>query len=156
MIIISIDPGTTAGAMCINYTDTDRIDLFKITGEHPTRFWSIVEIMDGFTEVGVDVRFVVEDVPISCGKNKGIGSVKLNKQAGYILGYLEGKGMKYELVTPKKWQKGLQKRTGDKGKDDLWGHAKLRYPELKIYKYSADAVLIMDWYYSKLKCGGLA
>lgn len=151
MIIVSIDPGTVSGAMCVDYGT--RIETVKITDVYPTRFWATIEVLE---TVDPELKVIVEDVPISCGKGKGIGSVKLNKQMGYIVGYLEAKNIRYTLVTPKKWSAGLKTRKNyNDRKEDLYQHAKLRYPDLKFPKYAADAVLILDWYKSQLKCGSM-
>lgn len=139
-MIIGIDPGKT-GAICYLGEGVPTIDRM------PPSPQSLAEALSGIH--ASDIRVVVEKVSAGGvanedGRRMGATSAfTFGRGFGCIEGVLAALRLPYELVTAQRWTAAM----GEKGKDknSKWAHAKRLYPDVTIFKYAADAVLIAEY-----------
>ena len=104
------------------------------------------EIHKGF------LRSVIEDVPSFAGKNvPSYTSFKLGHSCGFLEGVLRARQIPVELISPRKWQKGLsglKGLTGSPRKRVLRDIACRKYPLLKPTLKTCDALLMADYHFN--------
>ena len=72
------------------------------------------------------------------------GMFKFGKSAGMLEGFLIASRVRYDWVTPVKWQTQMRCRSGG-DKNVTKGAAQKLWPHLKITHATADSLLIADW-----------
>lgn len=139
-MIAAFDPGKGGG---VAYYDGEDIYLDKFTTE--SDYLKIIENFDRKT------RIFVEDVPAFVSSaTSNSSSFKLGYNFGFIMGACRAFAFPVELVSPKKWQKGLSgirpKLSYAQRKRILKDNAIRLYPALKnITNATADALLVLNY-----------
>ena len=139
-MIAAFDPGKGGG---VAYYDGENFSLHRFTTES-----DYLEIMESFDR---KTRIFVEDVPVFvAASTSNASSFKLGYNFGFIMGACRAFAFPVELVSPKKWQKGLQglkpKMSYAARKRTLKDNAVRMYPALKgITNATADALLVLDY-----------
>jgi Holliday junction resolvasome RuvABC endonuclease subunit len=90
------------------------------------------------------VRFgVIEKV--NAMPKQGVSSTfKFGTSFGFCQGMLVAAGIRFEFVTPQKWQKALDCRSGG-DKNVTKGRAQALFPGVKVIHANADALLIAEF-----------
>jgi hypothetical protein len=141
-IIIGIDPGAN-GALCILRNGEPRI--LRVDEDN------IIPILRLYAEQG-EVRAFIER--IDCRKRYrgkcNINSLRsISENYGYWRGILAGIGIVKELVESSTFETvcGCKLKAYDyaRQKQANWEKAQALYPQIKICKYAADAVLIAHY-----------
>ncbi len=144
--VIGIDPGASGGlaiyrnneSPCVTpmpASEGDLVYLLRALTSDPSRSIAFVELVSGF---------VGEARPAS-------RAFKFGRGFGFILGVLQERGVRLELVLPGKWQKhfslGTESATASRTewKGRLRAEAQRRYPSVKVTMSIADALLILDY-----------
>lgn len=143
--VIGIDPGASGGiavhragepvvAYAMPPTEADILHLVRDLTPEPARSVAFVESVGGFV-----------------GKAQpGSRAFTFGRGFGFLLGVLQERGVRVELVLPRKWQKHLNLGTASAcaspadWKRKLRNEAQRRYPALKVTLSTADALLILD------------
>lgn len=139
-MIAAFDPGKGGG---IAYFDGE--DYFLHSFKTESDYLKIIENFDRKT------RIFVEDVPaFVSAATSNASSFKLGYNFGFIMGACRAFAFPVELVSPKKWQKGLPglrpKLSYAQRKRILKDNAIRMYPALKgITNATADALLVLDY-----------
>jgi hypothetical protein len=141
-IILGIDPGTN-GALCILRNGEPRI----VRLDDP----KIVEIIRQYQTIG-EVRAFIENIHrqnIIKGKCNINSMRSISESFGECKGLFRGIGIKYELVESGTFETvcGCKLKVYDYDRQKLanWEKAQTLYPQIKICKYAADAVLIAHY-----------
>jgi len=142
MRYVGIDPGVN-GAIAWMDEDNNGCGSIKMPKEGYLRQGMRGHVCEHFCDV------YVEDIPkgFSGMVNQSTMAV-LHRNFGYMLGVLACTNITPIMVRPQTWQKDIPGLKGLKGKDRknaLWEHAKECFPDIKVFKYSADALLIAKW-----------
>ena len=140
LTLLSIDPGKNGGyALCLGGmkdgtlynlgTDADFIDHVR-------------ELKEKYPNLSA----VMENPPPYAGKNipSSVG-FKLGRNVGFLEGVLRANQIPLELVSPKKWQAGLdglKGATGSARTSLLREHSARLYPSLKPTLKTCDALLL--------------
>lgn len=143
--VLAIDPGGRGGvavhragepvaAYAMPPTEADVLHLLRELTPEPARSLAFVESVGGFV-----------------GKAQpGSSAFKFGRGFGFILGVLQERGVRVELVLPRTWQKGFNLGTASacespaEWKRKLRAEAQRRHPSLKVTLATADALLILD------------
>jgi len=143
---LSFDPGKSGG-----YAIQDSEGAVT-SGGMPDTEGGIVELVRAFKAEHVGGEAWVEDVPKFIGHAiPGAAVAVLFRNYGFLLGCLEGLGIRTILVTPQKWQAplGLGTKAGAGGsapwKRKLKAEAQRRFPNVTVTLGNADALLILDF-----------
>ncbi len=146
--IIGIDCGAN-GAVCFMRGGASHIFLYR--QNDPVVIQELAALVQ-LTAHGYTYGIFIENIDARRRFPKAnIQSMrKLSENFGYWVGALSGMGLDYELVEAKTWQSvcgGLQRGDYDYNarKTHLWKRAETLYPNVKIPKYAADAVLIAHY-----------
>jgi hypothetical protein len=144
--LISIDPGAVGGiavhkagapvaAFSMPATEADVLHLIRELTTEPSRCVAFVESVGGFV-----------------GKAQpGARAFTFGRGFGFLLGVLQERGVRVDLVLPRKWQKGFNLGTASacaspaEWKRKLRAEAQRRYPALKVTLNTADALLLLDY-----------
>ncbi len=139
-MIIGIDPGQSGGAVLLGSSGLvlDTLVFSKAT-EH-----DIAECLNSWRqEDGGGVIAFLESVH-SMPKQGVASSFKFGRSFGFLIGVLTALKIRYELVTPQKWQKALHCLShGDKNVTKA--SAQRRWPDRKWTHAIADAALIAEY-----------
>ncbi len=143
--ILAIDPGSSGGiavynsgssvrALSMRDTEGDTLYLLRELTPNPTRCMAFIESVGGYV-----------------GKAQPASSAfKFGRGFGFLLGVLQERGVRVELVLPRAWQKRLSLGTASacasksEWKAKLRAEAQRRYPGIKVTLAVADALLILD------------
>ena len=137
MIFLGIDPGKTGG---ISRHDGKTIAAFKFTDCTPADMYSIIYDVSR----GSSVVALIEKIH-SMPKQGVKSSFTFGRNYGMLLMALTALKIPFEYVTPSVWQKHLKCLTkGDKNITKK--KAQELFPYLKITHYTADALLIGEYY----------
>ena len=141
-IIIGIDPGAN-GAMCILRNGEPR--LIRLDDS------KIIPILKQYQSIG-DIRAFIENIHrqnIIKGKCNINSMRSISENFGYWKGILDGLGIRFELVESSVFETvcGCKLKLYDysRQKQANWQKAQMFYPQIKICKYAADAVLIAHY-----------
>lgn len=144
--IIAIDPGASGGlavhksgtpvtAHAMPPTEAEVMHLLRELTPEPSKCVAFVERVGGFV-----------------GKAQpGARAFTFGRGFGFLLGVLQERGVRVELVLPHKWQKHFNLGTASacaspaEWKRKLRGEAQRRHPALKVTLSTADALLILDF-----------
>ena len=140
-IMVAIDPGKGGG---VALSKDGEVELSKFTTE--SEFLDIVSFMGSGDK---STRAIIEDVPpFVSAATSGASSFKLGYNYGFEVGAMRALRVPVELVKPRKWQAGLPgiKPKMLNRKRALVDVAKRLYPDLKVTRATADALLILNWY----------
>ena len=143
---ITFDPGLKGG-WAIQYSDG-----VIASGPMPDE-GGIIDLVRGFKAGHANgCEAWVEDVPKFTGPMvPGAYVAVLFRNMGFILGALEGMGIRTILCTPQRWQKPLclGTKAGAGGaapwKRKLKCEAERRFPTVEVTLLNADALLILDY-----------
>jgi len=144
--IIAIDPGASGGiavhrvaepvaAYAMPHTEADVLHFLREQTPEPSRCVAFVERVGGF--VG--------------RAQPGSRAFNFGKGYGLVLGVLQERGVRIELVLPHTWQKNFNLGTASAcaspadWKRKLQAEAQRRYPALKVTLNTADALLLLDY-----------
>lgn len=144
--VIAIDPGASGGiavhvggnpvtAYAMPPTEAEVILLLRELTPEPARCIAFVELVGGF--VG--------------RAQPGSAAFVFGRGFGFLLGVLQERGVRVELVLPRVWQKRLHLGTASacaspaEWKRKLKSEAQRRYPALKVTLNTADALLLLDF-----------
>jgi Holliday junction resolvasome RuvABC endonuclease subunit len=90
------------------------------------------------------VRFAVIE-KVSAMPKQGVSSTfKFGTSYGFCQGMLVAAGIRFEFVTPQKWQKALDCRSGG-DKNVTKARAQALFPGVKVIHVNADALLISEF-----------
>jgi crossover junction endodeoxyribonuclease RuvC len=139
--MIGIDPGQSGGIVKLDDRTGEVIfaDKFADKTEH-----DIAELIREFacSDIGHDHVWIekVHSMP-----KQGVASTfKFGRNFGFLIGLLTGLRVRYDLVTPAKWQGAMNCRTkGDKNISKA--AAQRRWPDRKWTHATADAALIAEY-----------
>jgi len=93
---------------------------------------------------GQRVRFAAIE-KVSAMPKQGVASTfKFGTSFGFCQGMLVAAGIRFEFVTPQKWQKALDCRTGG-DKNISKARAQALFPGIKVIHANADALLIAEF-----------
>lgn len=142
--IIGIDPGST-GAIAVFRPTTQSMYVFSLTDKTPRE---IVDVLALESLKEGRVRAFFEKVHSMPGQ--GVASMfTFGKNTGIVLGIVATLGIRYEEVTPQAWQRGVGMGTKQPSraarKTAAHALAQQLYPQTKILKSAADAVLIAEY-----------
>jgi len=139
MIHLGFDPGGSGGFAIVNH-DGAFVHAQKFGDLTERDIWNAVK---EFT-LGNDIGLVMCEAVHSMPKQGVASSFKFGASYGFLRGILVASGVRYEFVSPQKWQTKLGCRTGgDKNKSKA--AAQQRHPGEKITHAIADALLIAEY-----------
>jgi len=133
-VFIGIDPGKSGSivALCQN------VIVFSKLSETDHDIAEFIESIDY-----IDAVATIENVH-SMPSQGVASSFTFGTSFGFLKGLLTGYKIPYKLVTPQKWQKGMQCLT--KGNKNISKAAAQRlFPRIKITHANADALLIAEY-----------
>jgi len=155
-IMIAIDPGKS-GAIAVKWI-SGMVEVFKMPDTPRDIFDFLVFVTKEAIPGGVQVEAVLEKVHAMPTDGKAsIG--KFMRHAGHLDMALIALGIPFREVTPQKWQKQLgiklthggSNEAKKKRKDEIWAWCQQRYPDMKVYKYAADALAMLTiWMEGKI------
>jgi hypothetical protein len=143
--LIAIDPGASGGiavhkagapvaAFSMPATEADVLHLLRAQTPEPSRCVAFVERVGGFV-----------------GKAQpGSRAFTFGRGFGFLLGVLQERGVRVELVLPRTWQKSFNLGTASAcaspadWKRKLRAEAQRRFPSLTVTLAVADALLLLD------------
>lgn len=144
--VIAIDPGLSGGiavhragepvaAHAMPPTEADVLHLLRELTPEPAQSVAFVELVGGFV-----------------GKAQpGARAFTFGRGFGFLLGVLQERAVRVELVLPRKWQKHFSLGTASacaspaEWKRKLRTEAQRRYPALKVTLSTSDALLLLDF-----------
>jgi len=135
--VIGIDPGKSGAGTIINEE-----------GHFMTQFrgdWPLKDQFDtlwGWKNYG-PCLCVIENVH-SMPKQGVASSFKFGMSFGFLLGIITASEIRYEKVTPQKWQKELNCRSGG-DKNVTKSKAQELFPKVQVTHGNADALLIAEY-----------
>lgn len=150
--LIAIDPGASGGiafqhadqpvtAYSMPPTEGDVLHLIRELTPQPSRCIAFVESVSGFV-----------------GKAQpGSRAFTFGRGFGFLLGLLQERGVRLELVLPRRWQThfnlGTASACASPGvwKRKLKAEAQRRFPAVKVTLGTADALLLLDYGFASLK-----
>ena len=134
-MIMGIDPGKS-GAVAVIADEVSHYAFSKYT-EH-----DLADIMGEWKDKGVSMCYLER---VAAMPKQGVTSVfTFGKNFGWYIGVLDALKIPYSFVTPQKWQKVMQCRSGG-DKNVTKRRAQQLYPSLKITHAIADALLIATY-----------
>lgn len=144
MKLVGIDPGQSGG---IAYQDNEGgvhlMPMMETEGD-------IKDALFKLTFSGNPVVFMERAPSAMPGKVSGLA--KLNANAGFIRGVLMARGVRLEIIQPKKWQEPLNLGTRSACKDDNEWKRKLKAKAQQLFPHTdgitlktADALLILNY-----------
>ena len=93
---------------------------------------------------GQRVRFAVIE-KVNAMPKQGVSSTfKFGTSFGFCQGMLVAAGIRFDFVTPQKWQKALDCRSGG-DKNITKGRAQTLFPGIKVIHANADALLLAEF-----------
>lgn len=112
----------------------------------------IIDFLTAKKHYGFDTCIIEEVGGHVGGKGQpGSAMFTFGRNFGFLLGVLQTLGYKVILVRPQKWQKhfslGKSKDCASKNewKNKLKSEAERRFPQLKVTKATADALLLLEY-----------
>ncbi len=142
--IIGIDPGGSGG---ISYVWDGGAEVWKM----PPTFrdqWNLIVTLSLVAKAAVIERVSAMRKPgkgDDPGATQGVSSsFKFGKNAGGLEAFLTAADLRFDLVSPIKWQNALQCRTGG-DKNITKAAAQRRWPGLKVIHATADALLLGEY-----------
>jgi hypothetical protein len=139
MIHLGFDPGGSGGFAVVDQ-DGGFVHAQKFGDLTERDIWDAVK---AFT-LGNDIGLVMCEAVHSMPKQGVASSFKFGASYGFLRGILVASAVRYEFVSPQKWQGKLGCRTGgDKNKSKA--AAQQRHPGHKITHAIADALLIAEY-----------
>jgi hypothetical protein len=140
-VYLGIDPGASGGiaAQCLG--EIDCVPMPKTEAD----IWTLIGAFKHASTVAVIEN--VHAMPI----NGSIGSFKLGYSYGGLRMALTAAGIRFEDISPQRWQKTLgvttRKRTESKTvfKNRLKAKAQQLFPEQKVTLATADALLLLEY-----------
>lgn len=144
MSYLGIDPGKS-GAMAIVDEEGGLVSVCRLKETHHD-VWAWLD--EHRAEVGFAVLEKVSAMP-----KQGVSSTfKFGESFGFCQGMLVAAAVRFELVTPQKWQGAMGCRSkGDKNVTKA--RAQALFPTTKVVHATADALLLAD-YARRLRQGG--
>lgn len=148
--IVAIDPGKSGGFAWQRIDGEVQLRAMPDTlGDVAGIIGEIIKEAGGAHWVHVRLEQVGGFVRGMEGRQPGSAMFSFGMGYGYIQGLCAGLGVRLELVTPQRWQKGLSLPTGgkqDERKRRLKEEAQRRYPGVKgITLKTCDALLIWEY-----------
>ena len=141
----AIDPGKQGG-IAVRYAG-DKVHAFAM----PATEGDLRDLFVRLYNPDNTTVAYVEKVGGYIGGAGDLGSTmfKFGRNFGFILGTLMALYIRIELITPQQWQKRLglgtsKGMTKAQWKDKLKEEAQRRFPEIKVTKLTADALLILE------------
>lgn len=134
---LGIDPGKS-GALAIVDSDGQHVDTFKLKGTyHDAWSW-----LAGYKPAGISFA-VLEKVASRPGQGAP-STFKFGESFGFCQGVLVASGIRFELVTPQKWQKAMGCMSkGDKNVTK--SRAQGLFPGVKVTHAIADALILAEY-----------
>jgi len=135
--IIGIDPGASGGVACLT-ADGQVISVGKLDQTEA----DIVLMVQIMASLGPCVAYLeaVHSMPA-----QGVASsFKFGQSFGFLRGCLAALHIRFELVTPQKWQKAMGCLTGG-DKNISKAAAQRLFPDIKMTHALADALLIAEY-----------
>ena len=149
MNLIAIDPGKSGGIAFS--TEPGGIPCGAAT-PMPDTDGDLIDLLHSKMAYGYHVCIIEEVGGYVGGKGQpGSAMFTFGRNFGFLLGVLQTLGYKVILVRPQKWQKhfslGKSKDCTSKNawKNKLKAEAERRFPQLKVTKATADALLILEY-----------
>lgn len=145
-VILAIDPGSQGGyAVCLGGLRNITLHNLQSNADFVDHLLALEEAHKGL------LHAVLENPPpYIAGKNvPSHTSFKLGRNCGFLEGVLRGRRIPVELVSPKKWQAGLQGLKGVTGaprKRLLRDHACRLFPSLNPTLKTCDALLLASFH----------
>ena len=138
---LGVDPGTS-GAMALVDGDGKLVDVIKLKEtQHDVWDWLDPHHRKLY-ETQID--FAVLEKVHSMPKQGVASSFKFGASYGFCQGVLVAARIRFELVTPQKWQHAMGCRTGG-DKNITKSRAQALFPNKKITHAIADALLLADF-----------
>lgn len=145
---LGIDPGVSGGLALITpdqviaspmpTTERDMYDWFSTYIEFPEHTWGVIELVGGFIS--------------SRGASRQPGSrmFTFGQNYGGLRMCMVAHGIRFEQVHPRRWQKSFGMMRKPKEVDTAWKNrlkalAQQLYPQLRITKQVADAILLASY-----------
>lgn len=134
-----IDPGASGSIACIPDNDPSKAWAIKM----PETLGDLWEAIKGANSQDYEPIFILESVHSMPGQGVS-SSFKFGRGFGTLEMALTAAGIRFEYVTPQKWQKALGCLTkGDKNVSKA--KAQQLFPHLKITHAIADGLLIAEY-----------
>jgi hypothetical protein len=148
-MIIAIDPGKLGGFAIYqgNYTY-----CFKMPDSESGVIALITELSKTADMEGEPMHAIMEDQTGCVGTKQSAPSMfKFGRGFGFLLGVLQSKGWRVELVKPQAWIKVLalgtkEGLTGTQWKNKLKDMAQRLNPDINVTLYVSDALLILEYH----------
>lgn len=132
---LGVDPGKS-GAMAI-VDSSGVVSICRMTAT-PHDVWSWL------SRHAADVSFAVLE-KVHAMPRQGVSSTfKFGASYGFCEALLVAAGIRYELVTPLRWQKAMQCRSGG-DKNVTKARAQALFPDERVIHASADALLLAEY-----------
>lgn len=150
-VVIAIDPGLSGGIAIESFGKT-------VCHAMPATQGDLLEVIQSIKNAadneGAEVVCVLEQVNGFAGKAQpGSAMFKFGEHFGFIKGVVQTLGIKLVLVRPQTWQKmfclGTASRCASKSewKNKLKAEAQRRFPRLNVTLKTADALLLLEYFY---------
>jgi Holliday junction resolvasome RuvABC endonuclease subunit len=138
MQYVGVDPGSSSGGIAILDMETNEVGLIKLANtEHDIWEWLNQVIKPLSSAVTIEDVHSMPDQSAQSGFTFG-------RSYGFLIGIFTALQIPMHFVTPQKWQKAMQCRTGG-DKNISKSAAQRLWPELKITHAYADALLIAEY-----------
>lgn len=143
--VIAVDPGISGAIAC--WTEGQPIAAYRM----PESEGDVAELLQSLIVPGRAVAFI-EQVGGYVGKQQpGSSMFKFGRSFGFVLGVLQARQVRIELVRPRKWQAPLGLGTAASCATQSEWKRKLRtcaqrlHPGLKPTLQTADSLLILEF-----------
>jgi hypothetical protein len=139
MIHLGFDPGGSGGFAVVDH-EGKYVHAQKYGDLTERDIWDAVKVYT----LGDDVGLVMCEAVHSMPKQGVASSFKFGASYGFLRGILAASAVRYEFVSPQKWQGKIGCRSGgDKNKTKA--AAQQRHPGHRITHATADALLIAEY-----------
>ena len=133
-LYLGVDPGKSGAFACVD--DHGNVDFIKLAEtEHDVATW--------LKQRGLRIKCGLLE-QVSAMPKQGVASTfKFGASYGFCRGLLVSRGVRFETITPAKWQQ--QMRCRSKGDKNVTKAAAQRlFPSVKITHANADAILLAE------------
>jgi hypothetical protein len=134
-MLIAIDPGIYGAIVTF-----PPITIYKLP-ENPTDIYDLLKEL-----ITADTELYIEKTGTYFPGNSGPAAVKFARHCGVLDVIPYSLGVDAHYITPSVWMKYYHPPKDKKErKNYLWNLAVEYYPDLKIPKYAADAIMLLDY-----------